>query len=905
MNRRIAKILGVLLLLTAIAVARVPVSDVEASTTASDFEMDGNKLLRYTGTAQVVSIPAGVKSIEEEAFAGNEQLIKVTIDQDVESIAYRAFADCDNLRTVSIGDSVKEVETAAFSNNKELVNVSIGTGLKDLGSGVFAGCDQLNMLSLSENNPYLCYENGILYDDEKSTVYMMLPMYEKEAVILPDSVTEIKAYSFWGNPYVEYVHLGSGLTEVPEYAFSNCMNLKEAEIALPVRGIGAKAFEDCVNLLTVKVPESVVRISDTAFDGCPKVSIDAAAGTYAAQFGAALRKSEVDEIEYEDVQDSQTIQTDENGIHLEDWVQDGESPLIRPDQDQASEPEIEVITESVTGQRLLGQSSIVTGRAVIFIDNRIPEVLSGESKIDLSKPVAAETESSGQIESKDIETGNLLADNAQKGKDFPKYTVVDGKIASQAYYQAKDLTAYEIGEDIEEIGEFAFARSALTEIVIPEGVSRIGYGAFYHCDALEQVTIPASVTEIEPYAFEKTLWIQNGVSDQDPFLIVGDGILIAYGGTDSVVNIPAGVKQIGACVFKDHMGITAVNLPDSVEVIAEEAFMNCRNLTTVNGGEHLVRIGSRAFMNCPLSTVTIPASVTQIGIGAYAISNGTDTVVFEGDTLPMLTTDDRAQRLANKEYRTYTFGDIRTAIVQDGITTLEDTVLEPGTYGFCGMVMSEGGNAISDNRTGAEENTAEGITVQINSQSMKKGDHIAASISGEEGKYLLKIEDSEEAQEKISKAYGEIYGGKSPSGMVTYEMTLYDATGTIPITRLGKQSMEITIPLPIINANENLHVVTLDKDGQLEALEHRLTELEDGTYLQIVTDHFSPIGIYQYSDFGGQATVKDGSAVILGTGTKDQTPDTGDPIHPKWFLVAGLTAMAVVLFLYKGRKKVN
>lgn len=903
MNRRIAKTLGALLLLTAIAVARVPVSDVEASTTASDFEMDGNKLLRYTGTAEVVSIPAGVKSIAEEAFAGNEHLIKVTIDQDVESIAYRAFADCDQLRTVSIGNSVEQIDTAAFSNNEELINVSIGTGLKDLGSGVFAGCSQLKELSLAGENPYLCYENGILYDEEKSTVYMMLPMYEKEAVMLPNSVTEIKAYSFWGNPYVEYVHLGNGLTEVPEYAFSNCMNLKEAEVSLPVRGIGAKAFEDCVNLLSVTLPESVVRISDTAFDGCPKVSIDAVPGTYAAQFGAALQKSEVDEIEYEDVQDSQTIKTDENGIDPKDWIQDGESPMIRPDQNETSEPEIEAVTESVAGQRLLGQSSIVTGRAVIFIDNRIPEVLTGESRIDLSGTITGEPGDKGQIESAGTETGNLLVDNARKGKDFPKYTVVEGKIASQAYYQAKDLTAYEIGEDIKEIGEFAFARSALTEIVIPEGVNRIGYGAFYHCDELKQVTIPASVTEIEPYAFEKTPWIQNSVSDRNPFLIVGDGILIAYGGSDSVVNIPAGVKQIGACVFKDHMGITAVNLPDSVEVIAEEAFMNCRNLTTVNGADHLIRIGSRAFMNCPLSTVTIPASVTEIGIGAYAISNGTDTVVFEGEILPKMTTDDRAQRLANKEYRTYTFGDIKTAIVPDGVTKLEDTILEAKTYGFSGRVMTESGNMISDNQTGAEAKSGEGITVQISSQRMKEGSNIAAAISGEEGSYLLRIEDSQEAEEKITKAYGEIYGGKAPSGLIAYEMTLYDETGTIPITRLGKQSVEIAIPIE--NADEELHVVTLDKDGQLEALEHRLTEFEDGTYLQIVTNHFSPIGIYQSSDFGGQAAVKDGSAVILGTGTKDQTPDTGDPIHPKWFLAAGLTAMAVVLFLYKGRKKVK
>ena len=50
MNRKIAKTLSILLALTALAVTQVPVSDAEASAVASDFEMEGNKLLKYTGT---------------------------------------------------------------------------------------------------------------------------------------------------------------------------------------------------------------------------------------------------------------------------------------------------------------------------------------------------------------------------------------------------------------------------------------------------------------------------------------------------------------------------------------------------------------------------------------------------------------------------------------------------------------------------------------------------------------------------------------------------------------------------------------------------------------------------------------------------------------------------------------
>ena len=903
MNRKITKTLGALLLLTAIAVTQVPVSDVEASTTASDFEMDGNKLLRYTGTAEVVSIPDGIKSIEEEAFAGNDYLVKVTIDGDVESIGYRAFAECDNLRTVVIGNSVETIDVAAFSNNSELVNVSIGTGLKDLGSGVFAGCDQLKSLSLTEGNTYLSYDNGILYDDEKTTVYAMMPMYEREAVTLPNSVSEIKPYAFWGNPYVRYVYMGSGLYEVPEYAFSNCMNLSDVEIPLPVRGIGSKAFEDCVNLVKVKIPESVTRISDSAFDGCPNVVIDAVPGTYAAEFGAALQKSEVDEIEYEDVQDSQVIPTDENGINPDDWIQDGESPVIKPEQDSSLQ-EVETVTETVTSQKLLGQSSIVTGRAVVFIDNRVPEVFTGNARIDLSRPAAGQADNVLGDSSKE-QIGNLLADNAQKGKDFPKYTVVNGKIASQAYYQDQDLTTYEIDGNITEIGEFAFARSGLTEIVIPEGVTKIGYGAFYHCDNLAKVTIPASVEEIEPYAFDKTAWIQNNVSSANPFLIIGDGILIAYGGSDSVVNIPAGVKQIGACVFKDHMGITAVNIPDSVEVIGEEAFMNCRNLTTVNGGHNLIKVKDRAFMNCPLSAITIPASVTEVGLGAYAIQGGTDTVVFKGSTLPILTIDERAKRLANEAYRTYAFGNLKTAVIQGSVTELDGTVLEPASYGFAGVVVSEGGNLISDNQAGVGTIAYDGVTIQIASGSIADSENAMATIPGDSGNYVLRIQDSDAAAEEISKAYSEIYGGKYPTGLKAYDMTLYEESGNVPITRLGKQYMNVMIPMPSGTLSDGMHVVTLDNDGQLEALEHRIVEMEDGDYLQFTTTHFSPVGIYSYSGYGGQAVVSNGNAVILGTGAKDNTPDTGDFVHPKWFLAMGLTALAIVLFFYKGKRKVN
>lgn len=922
MNRKIAKSLSALLLVTAVAVTQVPVSDVEAVATASDFEMDGNKLVKYSGTEEAVTIPDGIKIIGEEAFAGNDNLVRVDIGNQVESVGYRAFAECDNLRTINVGDGVEEIGTAAFSNNKELVNVSLGAEVKKLGSGVFAGDRQLETLSLSEDNNHLHYSNGILYDADETKVFALMPACEKGAYTFPNTVREVMGYAFWGNPYLEKVTLGSGLTEVPAYAFSNCQNLKEVEIPMAVRGIGAKAFEDCVNLTSVSLPDSMLQISDTAFDGCPKVEFTATPGTYGAEYAAARNISEVEEVEYEDVQDAQVIDA---GAISEDGTQEVPAPTPSPEEatpTPSSEEELKSVTEIINNETLLGQSSIVSGKALIFIDNRKQSVISGGSgqtagKVDLSSMENAVTQIGAALsntvadaegESTDDSTaaiGSIMADNAQKGKDFPKYTIAgDHKISSQAFYQDKGLTSYEIEDGITEIGEFSFARSGLTSVTIPEGVTRIGYGAFYHCDSLSDVEIPDSVTDIAPYAFDKTPWITRLAAND--FGIVGDGILLTYSGSESVVNIPEGVKQIAPGAFKEHMGITAVNLPDTVEVIGEEAFMNCRNLKTVNGGEKLVKVKDRAFMNCPLSKVTIPATMEEVGLGAYALSGGTDTVVFMGTDLPVLTMESGSGRLANKEYRTYAFDNIKNAIILDGAGDLKGTVLETGTYGFKGIVSTETGSRSVDNQAGVSLTEGTGVTLHFNGTAIEAGENASAQIPGNEDALILEINDSEEAAEQISAAYGELYGGREPSGLTAFDMTLYDASGTIPITRLGKQYITVQVKMPQGISAENLHVVTLDQDGQLEAVEHRVTELEDGDYIQFTTSHFSPFGIYQYTAMNAQAVVTDGRAVITNpTGNKDDTPDTGDFLHPKWFLALGLLAGAVALFFYKGKTRIK
>ena len=120
------------------------------------------------------------------------------------------------------------------------------------------------------------------------------------------------------------------------------------------------------------------------------------------------------------------------------------------------------------------------------------------------------------------------------------------------------------------------------------------------CADLADVTIPDTVSAIGTKAFEGTPWLKNwmtgdsGSADGD-FLIVGDGVLLAYRGNKAHVEIPEGVKQIGSEAFKGHTEIVDVAVPASVTKICAEAFRNCSSLTGLTGCKGLKTVIRGAF----------------------------------------------------------------------------------------------------------------------------------------------------------------------------------------------------------------------------------------------------------------------------------------------------------------------
>jgi len=121
-----------------------------------------------------------------------------------------------------------------------------------------------------------------------------------------------------------------------------------------------------------------------------------------------------------------------------------------------------------------------------------------------------------------------------------------------------------------------------------------------------------------------------------------DGVILEYYGSETEVVIPSTiggvtVTSIGVDAFLGS-SVTSITIPDSVTSIGVSAFENCSSLTEITIPDSVTSIGVSAFGNCSsLTSITIPDSVTKISwMAFYGCSSLTsitipDNVITLGD----------------------------------------------------------------------------------------------------------------------------------------------------------------------------------------------------------------------------------------------------------------------------------
>lgn len=152
-----------------------------------------------------------------------------------------------------------------------------------------------------------------------------------------------------------------------------------------------------------------------------------------------------------------------------------------------------------------------------------------------------------------------------------------GDVKYQPYSAySSTITEIIINEGVSSVGEGAFSNfSALKKVQLPQTLEFIGMNAFSYCYNLADINIPDNVSYIGNKAFYGAYFLSK-ITDE--YIILGNGVLYEYKGYNSEIIIPDGVKTISDRVFVSKTNIKSVYIPDSVKIIGEGAFLGCSAL---------------------------------------------------------------------------------------------------------------------------------------------------------------------------------------------------------------------------------------------------------------------------------------------------------------------------------------
>lgn len=149
-----------------------------------------------------------------------------------------------------------------------------------------------------------------------------------------------------------------------------------------------------------------------------------------------------------------------------------------------------------------------------------------------------------------------------------------------------------------------------------ENMGALGYGAFFDCSKLTDLTIPANVTVINEVVFQDCN-LQN----------------VTFADATKITEI-----QMHAFTNNQNLtGVFAGKNFNNLKTIGEGAFLNCFKLTDADFNtltKNVTRIERETFRNCHdgLQTIDIHSGITFIGDGAFADNYAVKEVIVHSGT---------------------------------------------------------------------------------------------------------------------------------------------------------------------------------------------------------------------------------------------------------------------------------
>ena len=129
-------------------------------------------------------------------------------------------------------------------------------------------------------------------------------------------------------------------------------------------------------------------------------------------------------------------------------------------------------------------------------------------------------------------------------------------IGSHAFYNCVSFSLPIVSDVLSSIEDYAFAKSGITEMLLPNTLTTLGSNAFSECTALKKVAIPSSIKTIGQCAFSGCKNLKD-------------------------ISLSEGLNTIGNNVFYNCVNLLEITLPSTLETIGSDAFYGCSSLKSI------------------------------------------------------------------------------------------------------------------------------------------------------------------------------------------------------------------------------------------------------------------------------------------------------------------------------------
>lgn len=237
------------------------------SNSLQDFVIRESVLIKYIGSAPIVTIPDGVEIIAKEAFKDRTRvsevyfpaslkqisdgafercsnLTHITLPDGLKVIGKKAFSRCYNLSFVAFNDSLESIEDEAFTFCVKLRMIQLGESLSFVASSAFNNCNKLARILIDENNVSYSSQDGILYDKEFHAMVRCPEGYDNDLITVPSSVEKVSAW-----------------------CFSRCINIVDVILPRHLRIVEKYAFNECSGILSLTLGDDIAEFDVSALSG--------------------------------------------------------------------------------------------------------------------------------------------------------------------------------------------------------------------------------------------------------------------------------------------------------------------------------------------------------------------------------------------------------------------------------------------------------------------------------------------------------------------------------------------------------------------------------------------------------------------------------------------------------------